>query len=270
MAGTLYIVPTPVGNLGDMTFRAIKVLKEADLILAEDTRTSSVLLRHYDIQGKLQSHHKYNEHQTVQVVKERILGGMNVALISDAGTPGISDPGFMLARACAAEGIEIQTLPGATACIPAIVSSGLPCNKFCFEGFLPQKKGRQTLLGEMARETRTMIFYESPHRLVKTLEQMAESFGGERQCSVAREISKVHEEHRRGTLSELASWFREHEPKGEIVIVVAGADPGVAGMMTPMEKASTEPARKRISKYKLKHQTEEESDCGDREEVGDQ
>ena len=225
MPGILYIVPTPVGNLDDMTFRAVQVLKEADLILAEDTRTSSVLLHHYDIHGKLQSHHKYNEHQTVEMVKDKILGGLNVALVSDAGTPGISDPGFLLARACADEGIEVQTLPGATACIPAIVSSGLPCDRFCFEGFLPQKKGRQSLLAELAKEQRTMVFYESPYRLVKTLEQLAEAFGESRRCSVAREISKLHEEHRRGTLTEVAAWFREHEPKGEIVIVVAGAEP---------------------------------------------
>ena len=225
MAGKLYIVPTPVGNLEDMTFRAVQVLKEADLILAEDTRTSSVLLKHYDIHRPLQSHHKFNEHQTVQLVKERILAGLNVALISDAGTPGISDPGFLLARTCADEGIEVQTLPGATACIPAIVSSGLPCDKFAFEGFLPQKKGRQTLLQALATETRTMVFYESPYRLVKTLEQLAQFFGEDRRCSVAREISKVHEEHRRGTLAEVAAWFKEHEPKGEIVLVVAGAHP---------------------------------------------
>ena len=225
MAGKLFIVPTPVGNLDDMTFRAIQVLKEADLILAEDTRTSSVLLHHFDIHGRLQSHHKFNEHQTVALVKERILAGLNVALISVAGTPGISDPGFLLARTCAEEGIEVQTLPGATACIPAIVSSGLPCDRFCFEGFLPQKKGRQTLLTTLETETRTMVFYESPYRLVKTLEQFAEHFGGERRCSVAREISKLHEEHRRGTLREVADWFRAHEPKGEIVIVVAGAEP---------------------------------------------
>ena len=225
MAGILYIVPTPVGNLDDMTFRAIQVLKEADLILAEDTRTSSVLLHRFDIHGKLQSHHKFNEHQTVGMVKDRILAGQNVALISDAGTPGISDPGFLLARTCAEEGIEVQTLPGATACIPAIVSSGLPCDRFCFEGFLPVKKGRQTLLKELSAEPRTMVFYESPYRLVKTLDQFCEYFGGDRRCSVAREISKIHEEHHRGTLSEVAAWFREHEPKGEIVIVVAGASP---------------------------------------------
>ncbi len=225
MPGTLYIVPTPVGNLEDITFRAIQVLKDADLILAEDTRTSSVLLHHYDIHGKLQSHHKFNEHQTVEMIKERILGGLNVALISDAGTPGISDPGFLLARTCASEGIEVQTLPGATACIPAIVSSGLPCDRFCFEGFLPVKKGRQTLLKTLAEEPRTMIFYESPYRLVKTLDQFIEYFGAERECSVAREISKIHEEHRRGTLAEVSAWYKDHEPKGEIVIVVAGATP---------------------------------------------
>ncbi len=225
MAGKLYIVPTPVGNLEDMTFRAVQVLKEADLILAEDTRTSSVLLKRYDIHRPLQSHHKFNEHQTVQMVKERILGGLNVALISDAGTPGISDPGFLLARTCVEEGIEVQTLPGATACIPAIVSSGLPCDRFAFEGFLPQKKGRQTMLTALAEETRTMIFYESPYRLVKTLEQFIQFFGPERRCSVAREISKLHETHHRGTLAEVCEYFRQNVPKGEIVIVVAGAVP---------------------------------------------
>lgn len=223
MAGTLYIVPTPVGNLDDMTFRAVEVLRKADLILAEDTRTSGVLLRHFDIHGRLQSHHKFNEHKTAELVKEKILSGLDVALVSDAGTPGISDPGFLLTRTCAAEGILVQTLPGATACIPAIVSSGLPCDRFCFEGFLPVKKGRQSLLKSLAQERRTMIFYESPYRLVKTLEQLAEFFGADRECSVAREISKLHEEHRRGTLEEVAAWFRANEPKGEIVIVVAGA-----------------------------------------------
>lgn len=220
--GVLYIVPTPVGNLEDMTFRAVSVLKEADLILAEDTRTSSVLLKHYDIHGRLESHHKFNEHKTVEMVRDRIAAGLNVALISDAGTPGISDPGFLLVRTCVQAGITVQTLPGATALIPAIVSSGYPCDRFCFEGFLPVKKGRQTRLNELASETRTMVFYESPYRLVKTLEQFAEFFGPDRECSVAREISKKFEEHRRGTLEEVASWFREHEPKGEIVIVVSG------------------------------------------------
>ena len=223
MAGILYIVPTPVGNLEVMTFRAIRVLKEADLILAEDTRTSSVLLKHYDIKGRLESHHKFNEHKTAAMIKERILAGLNVALISDAGTPGISDPGFLLVRTCAEEGIEVQTLPGATAFVPALVSSGYPCDKFCFEGFLPQKKGRQTRLAELADETRTLIFYESPYRLVRTLEQFAEFFGSGRRCSVAREISKKFEEHRRGALEDVASWYREHEPKGEIVIIVEGA-----------------------------------------------
>ena len=224
MAGRLYIVPTPVGNLEDMTFRAVKVLREADLILAEDTRTSAVLLKHYDIRGRLQSHHKYNEHQTVALIKEKLLAGLDVALVSDAGTPGISDPGFLLVRTCAEEGIEVQTLPGATACIPALVSSGLPCDRFCFEGFLPQKKGRQTLLNALAAETRTLVFYESPYRLVRTLEQMADVFGPGRLCSVAREISKIHEEHRRGPLAEVAAWYTAHPPKGEIVIVVKGAE----------------------------------------------
>lgn len=223
MAGKLYIVPTPVGNLEDMTYRAVRVLKEADLILAEDTRTSSVLLNHYGIHGKIQSHHKFNEHQTVGLIKDKILSGLDVALICDAGTPGISDPGFLLVRTCAEEGIDVQTLPGATACIPALVSSGLPCDRFCFEGFLPQKKGRQTALQSLAGEKRTMVFYESPYRLVKALEQFSEVFGPDRECSVAREISKIHEEHRRGTIAEVLQWFREHEPKGEIVIVVAGA-----------------------------------------------
>ena len=221
--GRLYIVPTPVGNLDDMSIRAVQVLRDAELILAEDTRTSSVLLKHFDIHGRLESHHKFNEHKTCDIIKERILQGLNVALISDAGTPGISDPGFLLVRTCVAEGIEVQTLPGATACIPALVSSGLPCDRFCFEGFLPQKKGRQTLLETLKTEPRTMIFYESPYRLLHTLEQFVEVFGAERECSVAREISKLHETHHRGTLQELVNYFNENEPKGEIVIVLAGA-----------------------------------------------
>ena len=215
-SGILYIVPTPVGNLEDITLRALSVLREADLILAEDTRTTGILLQHYEIKGKLQAHHKFNEHQTVGLIKERILAGATVALVSDAGTPGISDPGFLLVRECAREGIEVRTLPGATACM------GLPCDSFCFEGFLPQKKGRQTRLQELTNETRTMIFYESPRRLVQTLQQFAEVFGPGRECSVAREISKVHEEHCRGTLSEVLSHFEACEPKGEIVIVLAG------------------------------------------------
>lgn len=223
-AGILYIVPTPVGNLADMTYRAVEALRSVDLILAEDTRTSSILLQHYGIEGRVLSHHKFNEHQTSAQIKKQILEeGLSVALISDAGTPGISDPGFLLVRECAAEGIEVQTLPGATACIPAIVSSGLPCDRFCFEGFLPQKKGRSTRLEALKEETRTMVFYESPYRLVKTLEQFAEAFGPDRACCVSREISKLHETHHRGTITELLNYFYENEPKGEIVITLAGA-----------------------------------------------
>lgn len=222
--GMLYVVPTPVGNMEDMTFRAIKVLKEVDFILAEDTRTSSVLLHHFEIKNELHSHHKFNEHQTCQKVVERLLAGQTAALISDAGTPGISDPGFMLVRECVKNGIEVQTLPGATAFVPALVSSGLPCDKFVFEGFLPQKKGRQKHLAELKDEMRTMVFYESPYRVVKTLEQFAEVFGEDRQVSCCREISKIHEESVRGTVSEVLQHFREHEPKGEFVIVVGGCD----------------------------------------------
>lgn len=218
--GMLYVVPTPVGNMEDITLRAIRVLKEADLILAEDTRTSSVLLHHYEIKNQLISHHKFNEHQTSQHIVERILGGDTVALISDAGTPGISDPGFLLVRECVRAGIEVQTLPGPTAFVPALVSSGLPCDKFCFEGFLPQKKGRQKRLQELQEEERTIVFYESPYRIVKTLQQFVEVFGEERHVSVCREISKVHEQSVRGTLAEVLAHFAEHEPKGEFVIVL--------------------------------------------------
>jgi len=220
--GKLYVVPTPVGNMEDMTFRAVRVLKEADLILAEDTRTSSVLLQHYDIHGELMSHHKFNEHETVEQVVRRIEGGLTVALISDAGTPGISDPGFLLVRECVRKGVEVQTLPGATAFVPALVSSGLPCDRFCFEGFLPQKKGRHSRLEALKEETRSIVFYESPRRLVKTLQQLVEVFGEERQVSVAREISKLHEEHVRGTLKEVLTHFEQTEPLGEIVIILAG------------------------------------------------
>lgn len=220
--GTLYIVPTPVGNMEDMTMRALRILKEVDVVLAEDTRTSGILLKHFDIKNHLLSHHKFNEHGTSRVVVERLLAGQNVALISDAGTPGISDPGFFLVREAVKAGIEVQTLPGATAFVPALVSSGLPCDRFVFEGFLPQKKGRQTRLKELSEETRTMIFYESPYRVVKTLEQFAEYYGQERQVSVCREISKIHEESVRGTLAEVIAHFKEHEPKGEIVIVLSG------------------------------------------------
>ena len=220
--GILYIVPTPVGNMEDMTFRAVRILKEVDLVLAEDTRTSGILLKHYEIKNALMSHHKFNEHGTSAGIVNRLQAGENVALISDAGTPGISDPGFFLVREAVRAGIEVQCLPGATAFVPALVSSGLPCDRFAFEGFLPQKKGRQTKLQSLKDEERTMIFYESPFRLVKTLLQFAEVYGGDRQVSVCREISKVHEESVRGSLTEVIAHFQEKEPKGEIVIVLAG------------------------------------------------
>lgn len=205
--------------------RAIRLLKEADVILCEDTRTSGILLKHFEIEGKkLMAHHKFNEHGTSNGVVERLRAGQNICLITDAGTPGISDPGFYLVREAVAAGITVQTLPGATAFTPALVSSGLPCDRFCFEGFLPQKKGRQTRLEELKEEVRTMIFYESPRRLLKTLEQFADVFGEERQVSVCREISKIHEESVRGTLKEVADHFRETEPKGEIVMILQGAD----------------------------------------------
>ena len=222
--GILYLVPTPVGNMEDITLRALRILKEADLVLAEDTRTSGILLKHYDIKCHLMAHHKFNEHGTTSGIVDRLKAGQVIALISDAGTPGISDPGFFVAREAAKEGITVQTLPGATACIPAIVSSGLPCDRFCFEGFLPQKKGRHTRLEQLKSETRTMIFYESPHRLVKTLGQLAEVFGENREACVCREISKLYEEKVRGTLSEVAAHFMSTPPKGEIVLVVAGMD----------------------------------------------
>ncbi len=206
----------------DMTLRAIRVLKEADVVLAEDTRTSGILLKHFDIKQHLLSHHKFNEHGTSAQVVERLLAGQMVALVSDAGTPGISDPGFFLVREAVRAGIEVQTLPGATAFVPALVSSGLPCDRFCFEGFLPQKKGRQTRLQRLAEEDRTMVFYESPYRVLKTLQQFCEVFGEDRPASVCREISKIHEESVRGTLAEVTAHFTEHEPRGEFVIVVAG------------------------------------------------
>ena len=220
--GTLYIVPTPVGNMEDMTLRAIRVLKEADLVLAEDTRTSGILFKHFDIRNHLMAHHKFNEHGTATGIVERLKAGQTIALVSDAGTPGISDPGFYLAREAAHAGITVQTLPGATAFVPALVSSGLPCDRFCFEGFLPQKKGRQTHLLSLQDETRTMVFYESPYRLLKTLQQFADVFGEDRQVSVAREISKLYEEHVRGTLQEVIAHFTEKDPRGEIVIILAG------------------------------------------------
>ncbi len=220
--GTLFIVPTPVGNLEDMTMRALRVLKEADLILAEDTRTSGILLKHFDIHVPMQSYHKFNEHQTVQHVVDWLRSGHNVAVVSDAGTPGISDPGFLVVREAVKAGIEVITLPGATAFVPALVSSGLPCDKFVFEGFLPQKKGRATRIMQLRDETRTLVFYESPYRVVKTLQQFVEVYGPDRHVAACREISKIHEECIRGTLQEVLGHFQAHEPKGEFVIILEG------------------------------------------------
>jgi 16S rRNA (cytidine1402-2'-O)-methyltransferase len=219
----LYLVPTPIGNLGDMTLRALEVLKEVDLILAEDTRKSAFLLKHFQISKNLHSHHKFNEHRSIESLVLRMKGGTSMALITDAGTPGISDPGFLLVRACIEQDICVESLPGPTAFVPALVNSGLPCDKFVFEGFLPQKKGRQKRFTELAGEKRTMVFYESPFRLIKTLYQMAEHFGPDRKGSVSRELTKVHEETRRGTLPELAEYFSKGSVKGEIVIVVEGS-----------------------------------------------
>lgn len=220
----LYIVPTPIGNLEDMTFRAIKVLKEVDFILAEDTRTSSVLLKHFGIDNKLWAHHKFNEHQSTQSVIEHLKAGQIGAVISDAGTPGLSDPGFLVVRECVNNGIEVECLPGATAAIPALVNSGLPMDRFCFEGFLPQKKGRNTRLTALKEETRTMVFYESPYRVLKTLKQFAEFFGEDRLASASREISKLHNQTVHGTLAQLVEHFTKTEPRGEFVLVVAGCD----------------------------------------------
>lgn len=222
--GILYLVPTPVGNLEDITFRALRILKEADLILAEDTRTTGVLLKHFEIKNAMLSYHKFNEHQTVNSVIARLDAGETVAVVSDAGTPGISDPGFLVAREAVKAGAEVICLPGATAFVPALVASGLPCDRFCFEGFLPVKKGRATRLAALASETRTLVFYESPHRVVKTLAQFVEVFGADRRVAVCREISKVHEESVRGTMEEALAHFAETEPRGEFVIVVAGAE----------------------------------------------
>lgn len=218
----LYIIPTPIGNLEDMTYRAVRLLKEVDIVLAEDTRTSQVLLKHYGIERKLFSHHKYNEHQSVEFVASRIEAGESVALISDAGTPGISDPGFLLVRTCLERGLEVETLPGATAFVPALVQSGFPCDRFCFEGFLPQKKGRKKRLAALAEEHRTMIFYESPFRVLKALGEFAEVFGTERKVSVSRELSKKFEQTVRGTISEVIAHFEAHPPKGEFVMIVEG------------------------------------------------
>jgi len=219
----LYLVPTPIGNLGDITMRALEVLRSAGLILAEDTRTTGILLNHYGIRVPLQSHHKFNEHRSIESICDNIEGGTVTALVSDAGTPGISDPGFLLVRRCLERGIEVETLPGATAFVPALVSSGLPCDRFCFEGFLPQKKGRQKRIAMLASEERTMIFYESPFRVVKTLEQLALAKGPDRKASASRELTKKFEETVRGTLGSLAEHFRNTAPRGEFVIVVAGS-----------------------------------------------
>ena len=218
----LYLVPTPIGNLEDITLRAIRTLKEADLILAEDTRKTGILLKHLGIEKKLFSHHQHNEHKTVEQIAERIRNGETIALVTDAGTPGISDPGFLLVRECIKAGVEVQCLPGPTAFVPALVNSGLPADRFCFEGFLPQKKGRQKKLLQLKEEERTMIFYESPHRLVKALTQFSEFFGGNRPASVSRELTKIYEETQRGTVEELINYFKEKTVKGEIVIVVGG------------------------------------------------
>ncbi|SBW05700.1 16S rRNA (cytidine(1402)-2'-O)-methyltransferase [uncultured Dysgonomonas sp.] len=220
--GKLYIIPTPVGNLEDMTFRAVRLLKGAALILAEDTRTTGILLKHFDIQNKMQSYHKFNEHKAVSHIVDRLNAGEDIALVSDAGTPGISDPGFLVVRECVKAGIDVECLPGATAFVPALVSSGIPCDRFCFEGFLPQKKGRMTRLKILAEETRTIVFYESPHRVLKTLTQLAEYMGEDRYAATCREISKVYEQTCRGTLAELISHFSVNEPRGEFVIVLSG------------------------------------------------
>ncbi len=242
----LYVVPTPVGNLEDMTFRAIRVLKEADLILAEDTRTSSVLMQHYDIHVPMQSHHKFNEHETSEAMAQKIAAGMTVALVSDAGTPGISDPGFMLVRECAKIGVEVECLPGATAFVPALVQSALPNDKFCFEGFLPQKKGRETRMQVLANDPRTSIIYESPYRLVKTLEQLARVCGEDRQAAVCREISKRFADTQRGTLRELVTHFTANEPKGEIVLLLGGLPEA--------------PKEKKVHKNKYKQEDPEDED----------
>ncbi len=220
--GTLYVVPTPVGNLEDITQRALNVLKSVDVVLAEDTRTSGTLLKHYGISAKMCAHHKFNEHQTANAFASRMAAGENMALVSDAGTPAMSDPGYMLVKACAEKEVEVVCLPGPTAFVPALVDSGLPCERFTFEGFLPQKKGRATRIAALAEEERTMVFYESPYRVEKTLAQFAETFGADRRASVSREISKLHEETVRGTLEELTQYFAENEPRGEFVIVVEG------------------------------------------------
>lgn len=238
--GMLYVVPTPVGNLADITQRALDVLRAADVVLAEDTRTTGVLLKHYGIEARLSSHHKFNEHQTAAALAERMAAGETMALVSDAGTPAMSDPGYMLVRACAERGVEVQCLPGPTAFVPAVVDSALPCERFAFEGFLPLKKGRATRIAALATEERTMVIYESPRRVEKTLRQLAEAFGGDRRASVTREISKVHEETLRGTLASLADTFAEEEPRGEFVIVVEGLNRKARGHADEADSADAE------------------------------
>lgn len=258
--GTLFLVPTPVGNMEDITARALRILREADLILAEDTRTSGNLLRHFGIQKSMISYHKFNEHQTVAPLVERLKGGETMAVVTDAGTPGISDPGFLLAREAIQQGIEVITLPGATAFVPALVSSGLPCDKFVFEGFLPQKKGRMSRLHELKDEPRTIIFYESPRRVVKFLEQIVEVFGADRPVSACREISKIHEESVRGTATEVLTHFREEEPRGEFVVVVGGCPPEELPVKDNNEEDRTkrENQEKHLSKYQRKQLKKEE------------
>jgi 16S rRNA (cytidine1402-2'-O)-methyltransferase len=224
MMGKLYLVPTPIGNLEDITFRAVRILKEADLVLAEDTRKTKILMDHYGIAGKMISHHQFNEHKTLQNIIGLLKDGKTIALVSDAGTPGISDPGFLLVRESVKNGFEVECLPGPTALIPALVNSGIPCDAFVFAGFLPHKKGRQSKLQELAASENTVVLYESPYRLQKTLSQLAEFFGSERHASVSRELTKIYEETKRGTLADLSSYYELHPPKGEIVIVISGKD----------------------------------------------
>lgn len=249
--GMLYLVPTPVGNMEDITLRALRILKEADVVLAEDTRTSGLLLTHYDIKARFCAHHKFNEHQTADAFAARMAAGEVMALVSDAGTPGISDPGFMLVRACISKGVEVQCLPGATAFVPALVASGLPCERFTFEGFLPQKKGRATRLEALRTEERTMIFYESPHRVCKTLAQFSDVFGADRRMAAVREISKVHEETVRGTIAEVSAHFAEQEPRGEFVLVVEGGE-------SPKEVARREKREKREARASRRDEAESE------------
>ena len=252
--GVLYIVPTPVGNLEDITARALRVLSECDLVLAEDTRTSGILLHHFNIRKPMLSYHKFNEHQTVMQIVRRLEAGEVIALVSDAGTPGISDPGFLVVREAARAGVEVITLPGPTAFVPALVTSGLPCDRFCFEGFLPQKKGRMSRLQSLTHEERTMIFYESPHRIVKTLEQFQQVFGADRQCAVCREISKVHEECVRGTVAQVLKHFSETEPRGEFVLLLSGASECGNPLLLEQDNAENgdKVAEKPLSKYQRK------------------